>query len=222
MSTWKPMPTASYIYCMLANTVAMMFSMHWTNYSINRQRFSANNLYLSKFKYKEKTMFKWWMCIASRPQTTTISHWVLHIFIPLQWRHNERNGVSNHRRIDCLLNRLFRRRSKETSKLRVTGLCEGNSPVTAEIRAHRSSNAENVSTRWRNHAQTHIGDVDLQRRASLGIQPVNYVKAGLRNRGTHGSIPQDFIEYSALMIYMPYLPNYSCHVYIVCCNKKNG
>ena len=30
----------------------------------------------------------------------------------------------------CLLNRLFGRRSKKTSKLRVTGLCEGNSPVT--------------------------------------------------------------------------------------------
>ena len=42
---------------------------------------------------------------------------------PLQWRHNERDGVSNRRRLDCLLNRLFRRRSKKTSKLRVTGLC---------------------------------------------------------------------------------------------------
>ena len=29
-----------------------------------------------------------------------------------------------------LLKRLFRRRSKNTSKLRVTGLCKGNSPVT--------------------------------------------------------------------------------------------
>ena len=50
---------------------------------------------------------------------------------PLQWRHSERNGVSNQRRPDCLLNRLFRRRSKEISKLRVTGLCEGipRSPV---------------------------------------------------------------------------------------------
>ena len=42
-----------------------------------------------------------------------------------QLLHNEYDGVSNHRRIDCLLNRLFRRRSKKTSKLRVTGLCEG-------------------------------------------------------------------------------------------------
>ena len=46
----------------------------------------------------------------------------------LQWRHNEPNGVSNHQRIDCLLNRLFRRRSKKTTKLCVTGRYEGNSP----------------------------------------------------------------------------------------------
>ena len=44
---------------------------------------------------------------------------------PLQRRHNERDGVSNHRRLDCLLNCLFvRRKSKKTSKLRVTVLCE--------------------------------------------------------------------------------------------------
>ena len=60
--------------------------------------------------------------------------------IPLQWRHNERDGVSNHQLTDCLLNRLFRRRSKKTSKLRVTGLCAGkfigerhNEPVTRKM-----------------------------------------------------------------------------------------
>ena len=41
----------------------------------------------------------------------------------LQWRHNGRDGVSNHQPHDCLLNRLFRRRSNKTSELRVTGLC---------------------------------------------------------------------------------------------------
>ena len=30
--------------------------------------------------------------------------------IPLQWRHKEHGGVSKHRRFECLLNRLFRRR----------------------------------------------------------------------------------------------------------------
>ena len=49
----------------------------------------------------------------------------------LQWRLNERDGVSNHQPQDCLLNRLFRRRSRKTSKLRVTGLREGNSPVNS-------------------------------------------------------------------------------------------
>ena len=52
----------------------------------------------------------------------------------------------------CLLNRLFRRRSMKTSKLRVTGLCEGNSPVTGEFPSQRASNAENLSIWWRHHA----------------------------------------------------------------------
>ena len=47
---------------------------------------------------------------------------------PLRWRHNDHAGVSNHQPHGCLLNRLFRRKSKKTSKLRVTGLCAGNSP----------------------------------------------------------------------------------------------
>ena len=62
----------------------------------------------------------------------------------LQWHHNERDGVSNHQPHDCLLNRLFRRRSKKTSKLRVTGLCAGNSPGTDEFPAQMASTAENV------------------------------------------------------------------------------
>ena len=51
-----------------------------------------------------------------------------HWFHSLRWRHNERDGVLNHQPHDCLLNLLFRRSSKKTSKLRVTGLCVGNSP----------------------------------------------------------------------------------------------
>ena len=69
----------------------------------------------------------------------------------LQWRHNGRDSVSNHQPHDCLLNCLFRRRSKKTSKLRVTGLCAGNSPGTGEFPAQMASNAENVSIWWRHH-----------------------------------------------------------------------
>ena len=71
--------------------------------------------------------------------------------VALQRRNNECDGVSNYRRLECLPNRVFRRRSKNTSKLRVTGLCDGNSPVTGEFPAQRASNAENVSIWWWRH-----------------------------------------------------------------------
>ena len=68
-----------------------------------------------------------------------MTQWPTYTF---QLRHNERDGISNHQPHDCLLNLLFRRRSKKTSKLRGTGLCAGNSPVTDEFPAQRASNAE--------------------------------------------------------------------------------
>ena len=74
------------------------------------------------------------------------------IAMPLRWRHDGCDSISNHQPHDCLLNRLFRRRSKKTSKLRVTGLCVGNSPGTGEFPAQMASNAENVSIWWLHHA----------------------------------------------------------------------
>ena len=50
------------------------------------------------------------------------------ILVALRWRQNGRDSVSNHQPRHCLLSLLFGRRSKKTSKLRVTGLCVGNSP----------------------------------------------------------------------------------------------
>ena len=69
-------------------------------------------------------------------------HWNHHI--ALQWRHIERDGVSNHHPHNCLLNRL----SKKTSKLCVTG---GELTGDQWILAQRASNAKNVSTWWRHH-----------------------------------------------------------------------
>ena len=72
---------------------------------------------LSRRQHKDYMPY-WWKCWALREPV-----------ISLQWRHNEHDGVSNHQRHDCLLNRLFRRRSRKIPKLRVIGLCAGNSPV---------------------------------------------------------------------------------------------
>ena len=59
--------------------------------------------------------------------------------------------ASNHQPHDCLLKRLFRPRSKKTSKLRLTGLCDRNSPVTGEFPTQRASKVENVSFWWHHH-----------------------------------------------------------------------
>ena len=69
----------------------------------------------------------------------------------LQWRHNGNDGVWNHQPYHCLLNCLFGRRSKKTSKLRVASLWVRNLPGTGEFPAQMASNAENVSIRWRHH-----------------------------------------------------------------------
>ena len=71
-------------------------------------------------------------------------------WIPLQWYHNARGSVSNHQRLHRLLNCWFRRTSKKTPKLRVTGLCAGNSPVTGEF-PHKRLVTRNVSIWWRHH-----------------------------------------------------------------------
>ena len=76
---------------------------------------------------------------------------LLRHYFSLQWRHNGHESVSNQNPHHCLLNRLFGRRSKKTSKLRVTGLCAGTSPGTGEFPAEMPSNAENVSICFRHH-----------------------------------------------------------------------
>ena len=107
---------------------------------------------------------------------------------PLQWHHNGHNIVSNHQPRVCLLNRLFRRRSKKTSKIRVPGLCTGNSPVTGEFPAQMASNAENVSIWWRHHATT-----DMQRhilsypwRAELWSGSIKYIQTSIVSRKRRG------------------------------------
>ena len=62
----------------------------------------------------------WYLCACSLItylyRVIEMKHW------SLQWRHDERDGVLNHRRLHWLLNRFSRRRSKKTSKIRVTDL----------------------------------------------------------------------------------------------------
>ena len=55
---------------------------------------------------------------------STAAQWRWNCTVPTSlWRHSEHNGVSNHQLHGCLLNRLFRRKSKKTPKNSVTDLC---------------------------------------------------------------------------------------------------
>ena len=86
-----------------------------------------------------------------------------------QWRHNGHGSVSNRQPHDCLLNRLFRRRSEKTLKLRVTGLWAGNSSGTSEFPARMTSNAENVSIWWR-HIECYEMYLDILIRAVMMVR----------------------------------------------------
>ena len=94
-------------------------------------------------------------CVCCRTQFTSILSFYPRTSmlqqLSLPWRHNEPDGVSNHQPHHCLLNCLFGRRSKKPPKLRATGLCAGNSPMTGELPAQMASNAENISIWWRPH-----------------------------------------------------------------------
>ena len=71
----------------------------------------------------------------------------------------EHDGVSNHQRLGCLLNFFVRHRSNNTSKLRVTGLSEGNPPLTGGFPSQKVNNAGNDSIWWRHHASRHTAAI---------------------------------------------------------------
>ena len=134
----------SVAHCLRHGWISVLESNNWISILLFDQeclRLTLNTL--------ETRLFRWNYKSARTLRCETIHHDLMAYWLSLHWRHNGRTGVSNHLPNDCLLNRVFRHRSKKTSKLRVTGLCEGNSPGTGEFPAQMAGNAENVSIWWR-------------------------------------------------------------------------
>ena len=108
-----------------------MASLYWAYFAV----ISYMQIFLYPFE-----LFHWyWEIVHASPGVfdatlNNMSKWIAHINVngtyndndpnALEWHHNERDSVFNHRCLDCLLNRLLRLISKKTSKLRVTGLCD--------------------------------------------------------------------------------------------------
>ena len=126
---------------------AMRPSHDYHNYAYDDLKFfSWTKMFAFRFKFYRRVFqgFNWQWVSSSVGDGKTPDR--------LQWRHNRRDNISNHQPHDCLLNRLIRHISKKTPKLRVPGLCAGNSPGTGEFPAQMARYAENVSIWWRHHA----------------------------------------------------------------------
>ena len=104
-------------------------------YSIRNIAYRQRNL--------SRILYRWMATNSSRwdfSETSFSNEPQMYLVTPkatLQWQHNERDGVSNQQPSGFSLNRLFKRRSEETSKLLVTGLYAGNSLLTVEFPAQR-------------------------------------------------------------------------------------
>ena len=82
------------------------------------------NIMQLKVKYKYKIWYIF-LCCSLWTQYNPCHQSNNAIWYTQQLRHNQRDGVSNHQRIDCLPKRLFRRRSKKTSKFCVIYFARG-------------------------------------------------------------------------------------------------
>ena len=143
----------SYKYSLLQQPPGGWFNKKMSSYQYRKSHCGDKTILRPSYlhngiSYTGKTTFLYWIRALMRN-----AWWIIHqdLFISLQWRHNECGGVSNRQRLDCLLNCLFRHRSKKTSKLRFTGLYEGNSLVTDEFPAQRASIGDNVPIWWCHH-----------------------------------------------------------------------
>ena len=129
--------------------------------------------------------------------------------VTLQWRHNDRDVVSNHQRLDCLLSRLLRRKSKKISKLCFTGLCEGNWPVTGGFASQMASNTKHVSIWWLHH-----DDIVIDQTNNLGsvwqgslVQGREYAAQNPTMYCLYTASPWITTVYSQLYLYYRKIPN---------------
>ena len=94
------------MYCPAVNSSWNIFSV---TYIIHVHEYiGVYSIFYIKYMLYMYLLWTIWMFVGN--------HATVPVSMTLLWRHNDRDG---------LLNRLFRRRSKKTSKLRVNGLCAG-------------------------------------------------------------------------------------------------
>ena len=87
---------------------------------------------------------------------TCLAYYQPHPATSLQWRHNECDGLSNHRRFDCLFHAQIKENIKAPRHKPLWGEFTGDRPT------RRASNAKNVSIWWRHHMDILFGFYKLK------------------------------------------------------------
>ena len=93
----------------------------------------------------------------------------------LQWSHNV--TASQITSLTIVYSVVYSGKSKKTPKLRVTGLCAGNSPGTGEFPAQMASYVENVSIWWRHHALTILNSTAYEFPPPIIYLSISYFKS---------------------------------------------
>ena len=126
-------------------------------------------------------------------------------YLPLQWRHNEHNGVSNHQPHDCLLKRLFKSQIRENIKdLRHWSLW---GEFTGDFPAQMPSSAENVSIWWHHHAHWTPG-YSCHSHPHQTLEPINiFISSGLWSYSWHPQmLPNPGVILASLEPFLTSLP----------------
>ena len=95
----------------LVNSLKTHLKIEWQWENFAHTRSSNQLLRINLIVCYQSLLVRWWQAACN--------------LISLQWRHNEHDGVSTHRLLYCLLNRVFRRRSNKTSKPALLGFVWG-------------------------------------------------------------------------------------------------
>ena len=137
----------------LLDTLTVHFQMHFyewkvlyfdSNFTVVRFKGPIDNVsaLVQAMACKWSSKWLWQFTGGCRVSFPRVLVWVCTSRESLHWRHNDRDGVSNHQPRDCLL---IRAQIKENIK------APRHWPVTGEFPTQRESNAENVSIWWRHH-----------------------------------------------------------------------
>ena len=130
----KPTCTCKAYYELIRNDLPGIFSFwvsekcfpSWLNSWLHdRFSYAFEWIILYSFWGVKCTFMCWWCCSYSCSSlhwfTETPAQWMKYVWYyntpqEIQWRHNERDDVSYHRRPNCLLKHLFKCRSKKAPK----------------------------------------------------------------------------------------------------------